>query len=136
MIHLGQSQFLWKYNQSDQIGRIFAHWVISCILGSFLKITKVAHIFLILYPLLWLCVDFDKNGLGYILSDFAQTHPVTQTVGLSQFLPISILSNRRAGQIATTVSIKKFQHNFKLYELLTFFNYTLSQFFMGCNGRA
>jgi hypothetical protein len=41
---------------------------------------------------------------------------------------ISILSNRRAGQIATTVSINKFQHNFKLYELLIFFNYTLLQF--------
>jgi hypothetical protein len=55
------------YKQGDQIGRIFAQWVIvyfGCCFGD------ACHILRILFPPSSLCIIFDKNVLGYILDDF------------------------------------------------------------------
>jgi hypothetical protein len=39
----------------------------DCLLGAVvLKTTEIAHIFGILFPLLRLCIDFEKNAFGYI----------------------------------------------------------------------
>jgi hypothetical protein len=48
-------------------------------LGIFWKMTEIAHNFGILFPNFRLCINFDKNGLGYILGDFfanSSGHPV------------------------------------------------------------
>jgi hypothetical protein len=49
----------------------WAYWdIVYITLGSFLKITEVAQIFVILFRRLKCCINLDKNGLGYILKDF------------------------------------------------------------------
>jgi hypothetical protein len=64
--------------QGDQIGRIFAHWVIVSF-GKVFLIAEVPLIFGLLFPLLTSCTNFEKNGLGGILGDFftkTSGHPV------------------------------------------------------------
>jgi hypothetical protein len=39
-------------------------------LGSFSKIAEVTQIFVMLFPRFGLCINFDKNELGYTLGDF------------------------------------------------------------------
>jgi hypothetical protein len=60
----------WDVNQGDQIGRIFAYWVII-FFGRFLKISEVAQIYGTTFSQS-ICSLFilTKNGLGYILGDF------------------------------------------------------------------
>jgi hypothetical protein len=53
--------------QCDQIGRIFAQRAIFFPFGHLLKHTIFLDNFI---PCLSLCINFDKNGLGYILDDF------------------------------------------------------------------
>jgi hypothetical protein len=58
--------------RGDQIGGIFADWVIVY-LGSFVKITQTDKIFWLLFPLLKLYTNFNKTKwLGYILGDFSK----------------------------------------------------------------
>jgi hypothetical protein len=56
--------------QGDRIGRIFAHWVIICFGQFFLNFRTSPHFLLLFPPKYILCINFDKNGLGYILGDF------------------------------------------------------------------
>jgi hypothetical protein len=54
-----------------RLAKFFAHWVIV----SFEKVFIMKK-----WPTFWAtfsCIDFDKNGLGYILGDFLQTPLVT-----------------------------------------------------------
>jgi hypothetical protein len=55
-------------NQGDQIGRLSP---IGCLLttGSFMKITELAQL-LAIFSMEKLCLNFVKNGLGYLLGDF------------------------------------------------------------------
>jgi hypothetical protein len=69
---------LFSLGQGDQI------MASSILLGDrllwevLLKITKVADILGNCCPQIWLCNNFGKNGLGYILGDFfSQPHLVT-----------------------------------------------------------
>jgi hypothetical protein len=56
--------------QGDQIGRLFS-------LGRFLKIKKKSFLGNY-FPLLMLCIEFDKKWLGLHFGRFfSQTHPVT-----------------------------------------------------------
>jgi hypothetical protein len=62
-----------KLRQGDQIGRFFAFWLIVyfvCVVFS--KITEVW-----LKSSMYICINFHKNGLGYILGNFSQPHLVT-----------------------------------------------------------
>jgi hypothetical protein len=56
-------------DQSDQIGRIFAHWVIVSY-RQFLKIVKVAHFWSNFSRSLDYAIILTKNRFGYILGDF------------------------------------------------------------------
>jgi hypothetical protein len=59
--------------QGEQIGRIFAHWVIIYFL-HFFRITDTA----IIFWLLWLCFNFDKEtGWATLWAIFSQTRLVT-----------------------------------------------------------
>jgi hypothetical protein len=53
--------------QGDQIGQIFAHWVIVYFFWKSLKQTTILGYF---SHSLRLCINYVKNGLGYILGDF------------------------------------------------------------------
>jgi hypothetical protein len=57
------------FRQGDQIGRIFAQWMIFAI-GSYIKISEAAHFFGYFIQQLSLCFNLNKNGLGYILVEF------------------------------------------------------------------
>jgi hypothetical protein len=63
-------------------------------LGILLKITEVAQIFGQLFPWLWLCINFDKNGLGDFLGNFwaifSPTHVVTLS-GRGPYISASVL---------------------------------------------
>jgi hypothetical protein len=63
--------FVVGLNRGDQIGGIFAHRVIVYS-GQFFKVTKVAHIFGLLFQRLRICIGFVKEWVGavYILGDF------------------------------------------------------------------
>jgi hypothetical protein len=64
--------------QCDQIGRIFAHWAIANIGQINWKLQKL----LFMGEATYICINFDtKNGLGFILGDFSQTHLVTLCLG-------------------------------------------------------
>jgi hypothetical protein len=59
--------------QGYQIGRSFTHRVtVSVLWGSFLKITKVAHLFGLFFPRMYvrLSIYLNKKSLGYILGIF------------------------------------------------------------------
>jgi hypothetical protein len=49
-----------------------AHWVIAYLLtfDSFLKTAEVDDIFGLLFLRIRSCINFGKNGFGYILGDF------------------------------------------------------------------
>jgi hypothetical protein len=49
---------------------------------AFLKITKVAHIFGLHFPLVKVINYYDKYAPGYILGDFSQTHLATLVLEL------------------------------------------------------
>jgi hypothetical protein len=63
--------------QGDQIGRFFAYWSIVCLcgLGSFL--CGISPNYGLLFPRWKICIKINKNGLGYSLWIFSQTHLVT-----------------------------------------------------------
>jgi hypothetical protein len=67
-----------KMFQGDQIGRIFAFWVVAK-LWRFFEINKSNHyIFGYSFPRLRWCISLDKKWVGlHILRFFLQTHPVT-----------------------------------------------------------
>jgi hypothetical protein len=56
--------------QGDNIGRIYDHWAIVCF-GQFLKSNwNNAQFWALFQGIDYICVNFDKKGLGYILGDF------------------------------------------------------------------
>jgi hypothetical protein len=57
--------------QGDQIGRFFAHWAIVY-LEQFFKYRSSPNLWDNLYALI-----LTRNGLGYILGNFYQSHLVT-----------------------------------------------------------
>jgi hypothetical protein len=62
-------KFLWKLQKQSQcLGILFSRWN--------------------------LCFNFDKNGIGYILGDFLQTHFVTLSKGFERAIGISHKKNR------------------------------------------
>jgi hypothetical protein len=86
--------------QGDQIGRIFGHfWVIAYFGASFLKSLKQPTFIGCFFPFISLCIIFDINGLGYILGDFSQAHPVT----------LVLCYNRRLGLMLTFVTLHTLQ---------------------------
>jgi hypothetical protein len=69
-----------RSGQGDQIGCIFAYWVIVSF-WQFFENKKVAHIFGPLYPRLRLCDAFDKKWVGLHLERFfSQNHLVTLVI--------------------------------------------------------
>jgi hypothetical protein len=57
-------------DQGDQIGRLFAYWVIVYFGQCFENLQKyIAQIFGLLFPRYQLCFSFDQKRLGYILGD-------------------------------------------------------------------
>jgi hypothetical protein len=59
-----------RFGGFSHIGRLFSY-------GGFLKITEVAHIFGYFIQRLILCINYDKNGTGYVLGDFFKPPLVT-----------------------------------------------------------
>jgi hypothetical protein len=72
--------------QGDQIGRIFAQRAIVY-LGNFLKITYISspNLYAIFPISIKHVLILTKNGLGYVLGDFFQTHLVTLVVANGLF---------------------------------------------------
>jgi hypothetical protein len=73
--HIGRIFAYWAnfciLGEFSHIGRIFAYWAIVYILWAIiLQVTEAAHIFSYVFPQTKWCIDFDTNGLGYILGDF------------------------------------------------------------------
>jgi hypothetical protein len=67
--------------QGDQIGRIFAHWVIVYLGNFFLTFRSCPHVWGSFLPLLRFALFRQKIGLGHILGDFFKNsfgHPVSQ----------------------------------------------------------
>jgi glycerol uptake facilitator-like aquaporin len=62
-------RFVLMIIQSDQIGGIFAQWVIVCVFWVYFQIAEVAHILGCFFPQLRLCIKFDQNEFGYVLGD-------------------------------------------------------------------
>jgi hypothetical protein len=59
--------------QGDQIGKILAHWAVVYSGKLFTNYKRSINDGAI-YPMHQLNIQFDKNGLGYILGNFLQTH--------------------------------------------------------------
>jgi hypothetical protein len=72
--------------QGDQIGRIFASWLIVRFVQLYQKLQKHANFGGLLFRRKKLCINFDKNGLGYILGDFSQSHLVTLAASINKNL--------------------------------------------------
>jgi hypothetical protein len=73
--------------QSDQLGRIFAYWAIVSLVGHFLKkLQKETKNLGLLFSTekSYVCINFDKNGLGHIFGDFftnSSCHPENKHTG-------------------------------------------------------
>jgi hypothetical protein len=66
--------------QSDQIGRIFSHWVIVYF-GNFFKNPAFLPILLAIFPRLRICIDFEEAWVwATFWATLSQAHPVTLTV--------------------------------------------------------
>jgi hypothetical protein len=66
-----------SWGQGDQIGHIFAFWA-TVYFGQLFKITKVVQFWGgATFSAKMLCINYDKNGLGYILGNFFHSsgHP-------------------------------------------------------------
>jgi succinate-acetate transporter protein len=74
------------HNIDPRLGEFLPIWPLFT-LGSFLKITKVAKYFGILFSTEKLCIlILAKLVFGYILEDFSQTYLVTLVLGLLRVL--------------------------------------------------
>jgi hypothetical protein len=61
--------FLFTWVNRRRVTRFFAYWVIVYF-GQFYENYRNSPYFLLLFPRKKLCINFDKNRLGYILGDF------------------------------------------------------------------
>jgi hypothetical protein len=81
----------WRFSQKTMLLANFSPMCDCLLLALFLKIAESIPHFRLPFPLLRLCIIFDKNVLGYILGDFLlQTHPVTLN-GSEMFQAIHLL---------------------------------------------
>jgi hypothetical protein len=65
------------WRQDDQIGRIFAQWAIVYYEQFFENYRSSPHLCYTVFTGIDYVLILTKNGLGYILGHFSQTHLVT-----------------------------------------------------------
>jgi hypothetical protein len=67
---------------SHETWRDMIWWVLSLLWAIVMKIIRVAQTFWLLFPRYKLCLNFDKNGSGYILGHFFHTPIWSPCLGL------------------------------------------------------
>jgi hypothetical protein len=80
------TNFWGRLSQGDQVGRIFAYWVIVNFVQCFENYRSSTNDLATFFHGASDVIIFTKTWLGYILGDFSQTHKVTLVLALTRIV--------------------------------------------------
>jgi hypothetical protein len=111
--------FDWLWNQGDQIGRILAHWMIVYFGNSFENYRSRSIFWQLFSEGGNYALILTKDGLGYILGYFSQTHLVTLFCTMLQGIAVRYLGARN-------IEILLLHRNVTLHRNLTVYRTRMS----------